>query len=219
MNAPANPPIPADPAPETDAHREARTGLRRPALAFAVVLGIMLCLLMGALDNFVVLTALPNILSDLHAPTGGETFVVSAYLISSTVAIPIFAKLSDLFDRKRVLLAGLLIFIGGSILSGVSQTFNELVFFRAVQGFGSGDFFPVGLSIVAVIFPPETRARVTGFLSGVFGIATVAGPLLGAFIVDSYTWRWVFYVNIPVGLVGLILLLVALGPIRPGTHP
>jgi EmrB/QacA subfamily drug resistance transporter len=201
------------PLPETEAHREARTGLRHPGLAAAVVLGILLCLLMGALDNFVVLTALPNILSSLHAPTGGETFIVSAYLISSTVAIPIFAKLSDLFDRKKVLIAGLVIFIGGSILSGVSQTFNELVLFRAVQGFGSGDFFPVGLSIVAVIFPPETRARVTGLLSGVFGIATVAGPLIGAAL--ATIWRWVFYVNIPVGLAGLVLLLVALGPIRP----
>ncbi len=198
-----------------DSPNAARTGLRRPELAAAVVAGIMLCLLMGALDNFVVLTALPKILPDLHAPAGGETFIVSAYLISSTVAIPIFAKLSDLYDRKRVLIAGLLIFIGGSILSGVSQTFGQLVVFRAVQGFGSGDFFPVGISIVAVIFPPETRARVTGILSGVFGIATVAGPILGAAIVDATTWRWVFYVNIPVGIAGLGLLLAALGPIRP----
>jgi MFS family permease len=210
----ASPLSPASAAvPETDAHREARTGLRRPGLAAAVVLGILLCLLMGALDNFVVLTALPNILRSLHAPTGGQTFVVSAYLISSTVAIPIFAKLSDLMDRKRVFIAGLVVFIAGSILSGVSQTFNELVFFRAIQGFGSGDFFPVGISIVAVIFPPETRARVTGLLSGVFGIATVAGPLIGAALASI--WRWVFYVNIPVGLAGLTLLLLALGPIRP----
>ena len=203
----------AHPSSETDAHREARTGLRRPTLAAAVVLGILLCLLMGALDNFVVLTALPNILAGLKAPTGGETFVISAYLITSTVAIPIFGKLSDLYDRKKVLIAGLIIFIGGSILSGISQTFNELVLFRAVQGFGSGDFFPVGLSIVAVIFPPETRARVTGLLSGVFGIATVAGPLIGAALATE--WRWVFYVNIPVGIAGLVLLFVALGPIRP----
>ncbi|MCI4364712.1 MAG: MFS transporter [Thermoplasmata archaeon] len=206
---------PADPPPETDAHRVARTGLRRPALQAAVVAGIMLCLLMGALDNFVVLTALPNILADLSAPSGGQTFIVSAYLISSTVAVPIFAKLSDLMDRKGVLISGLLVFIGGSILAGFSQSFGELVFFRAVQGFGSGDFFPVGIAIVAVIFPPETRARVTGLLSGVFGIATVAGPLLGAAIVDHTTWRWVFYVNIPVGLAGLGLLLAALGPMRP----
>lgn len=170
---------------------------------------------MGALDNFVVLTALGPILSDLHAPTGGQTFVISAYLITSTVAVPIFAKLSDIFDRKKVFLSGLFVFIGGSILSGFSQSFPELVLFRAVQGFGSGDFFPVGLAIVAVIFPPETRARVTGLLSGVFGIATVAGPFLGSFIVDHTTWRWVFYVNIPVGLAGLGILLATLGPLRP----
>jgi MFS family permease len=210
--APEPAPVP-DALLESEAHREARTGLRRPTLAAAVVLGILLCLLMGALDNFVVLTALPEILKSLHGPTGGATFVVSAYLITSTVAIPIFAKLSDLYDRKMVLISGLVIFIGGSILSGVSQTFNELLLFRAIQGFGSGDFFPVGLSIVAVIFPPETRARVTGLLSGVFGIATVAGPLIGAAL--STVWRWVFYVNIPVGVAGLVLLLIALGPIRP----
>ena len=180
-----------------------------------VVLGILLCLLMGALDNFVVLTALPQILTDLRSPTGGQTFVVSAYLITSTIAVPIFAKLSDIFDRKKVFLSGLFIFIGGSVLAGFSQSFGQLVLFRAVQGFGSGDFFPVGLAIVAVIFPPETRARVTGLLSGVFGIATVGGPFLGSFIVDHTTWRWVFYVNIPVGLVGLGILLALLGPIRP----
>jgi len=201
--------------PETEAGRARRTGVRRPALAVAVVAGIMLCLLMGALDNFVVLTALHAILTNLSAPPTGSTFIVSAYLITSTVAVPIFAKLSDLFDRKRIFIAGLGLFIGGSILAGLSQTFSELVIFRAVQGFGSGDFFPVGLSIVAVIFPPETRARVTGLLSGVFGIATVAGPFVGAFIVEHTTWRWVFYANIPIGLIGLTLLLVALGPIRP----
>jgi EmrB/QacA subfamily drug resistance transporter len=192
--------------------------LRLPGAAklrVLVVLGILMCLLMGALDNFVVLTALPNILPDLNASLAEQSFVVSAYLITSTVAVPIFARLSDMYDRRTVFLSGLFIFVGGSVLAGLSQSFSELVVFRAVQGFGSGDFFPVGLAIVAVVFPPETRARVTGFLSGIFGIATVAGPFLGAFIVDHTTWRWVFYVNIPVGLLGLVLLLVALAPVRP----
>ncbi len=188
---------------------------RSLAIEIAIVAGILLALLMGALDNFVVLTALPSIITDLNGPSSGETFIVSAYLISSTVAIPIFGKLSDLFDRKQIFIAGLLVFIAGSVLAGISQSFNELVAFRAVQGFGSGAFFPVGIAIVAVIFPPETRARVTGLLSGVFGIATVAGPLLGNFIVSSTTWRWVFYVNIPVGLAGLLVLLFALAPLRP----
>jgi EmrB/QacA subfamily drug resistance transporter len=179
-----------------------------------IVLGILAALLMGALDNFVVLTALPQIVSDLGQPNG-VTFVVSAYLISSTVAIPIFGKLSDLFSRRNVFLLGLVIFIGGSLLSGISQNLNELIVFRAIQGFGSGDFFPVGISIVAVLFPPETRARLIGLLSGVFGIATVAGPLLGSYIVDNLSWRWVFYVNIPVGILGIVLLLATLGPLRP----
>ncbi|MCI4324987.1 MAG: MFS transporter [Thermoplasmata archaeon] len=191
-------------------------GLSTPAKATAtlVVVGILAALLMGALDNFVVLTALPKIVTDLGQPNG-VTFVVSSYLISSTVAIPIFGKLSDLFSRRNVFLLGLGIFIAGSLASGLSQNLNELIFFRAVQGFGNGDFFPVGISIIAVIFPPETRARLIGLLSGVFGIATVAGPLLGSYIVDNASWRWVFYVNIPVGILGLIILLVTLGPLHP----
>ncbi|MCI4335845.1 MAG: MFS transporter [Thermoplasmata archaeon] len=179
-----------------------------------IVAGVMLALLMGALDNFVVLTALPNILTEFGQPNSG-TFVVSAYVIASTTAVPIFAKLSDLWSRRNVFIGGLVIFIGGSILAGLSQNLSELILFRAVQGFGSGDFFPVGIAIVAVTFPPETRARITGLLSGVFGIATVAGPLLGSAIIDHATWRWVFYVNIPVGLVGLGIILATLGPLRP----
>lgn len=179
-----------------------------------VVLGILLALLMGALDNFVVLTALSKIVTDLGNPNG-VTFVVSAYLISSTVAIPIFGKLSDIYSRRNVFLLGLVIFIAGSIASGLSQNLNELIAFRAVQGFGSGDFFPVGISIVAVLFPPETRAKLIGMLSGVFGIATVAGPLIGSEILTYLSWRWVFYVNIPVGVVGLALLLAFLAPLTP----
>ncbi len=154
--------------------------------ATLVTAGILLALLMGALDNFVALTALPTILEQFHETNSG-TFVISAYVIASTASIPIFAQLSDLFRRRNVFLAGLAIFIGGSILSGLSQDLTELIVFRAVQGFGSGGFFPVGIAIVAVVFPPETRARVIGGLSGVFGIAVVAGPLLGAAILSVTT--------------------------------
>ncbi|HEV2166832.1 MAG TPA: MFS transporter [Thermoplasmata archaeon] len=179
-----------------------------------VIAGIMLSLLMGALDQFVVLTALPTILAELGQPSSG-TFVVTAYIIASTVAIPIFGKLSDLWSRRNVFLGGLAVFIVGSMLAGLSQSLPELIVFRAVQGFGSGGFFPVGIAIVGVSFPPATRARITGLLSGVFGIATVAGPLLGSTILDHTTWRWVFYVNLPVGLVGATVLLKALGPLKP----
>jgi EmrB/QacA subfamily drug resistance transporter len=183
-------------------------------LELLVVMGILLALLMGALDQFVVLTALPNILREFGDTSGGTT-IVAVYIITSTVAIPIFGKLSDLWSRRNVFLGGLAIFIVGSMLAGLSQNLNELIAFRAVQGFGSGGFFPVGIAIVAVSFPPETRARITGLLSGVFGIATVAGPLLGSFIVDHTTWRWVFYVNLPIGLAGAVVLLAGLGPLRP----
>lgn len=202
-------PTPTDSPPSETTGR--RVGRRFEIL---VVAGILLALLMGALDQFVVLTALPKILADFGQPKSG-TFVVTAYIIASTVAIPIFGKLSDLWSRRNVFLGGLAIFIAGSMLAGLSASLPELIAFRAVQGFGSGGFFPVGIAIVAVSFPPETRARITGLLSGVFGIATVAGPLLGSAIVDNASWRWVFYVNLPVGVVGAVVLLTALGPLRP----
>ncbi|MGB6500038.1 MAG: MFS transporter [Thermoplasmata archaeon] len=179
------------------------------------MLGILLALLMGALDSFVVITVLPKILLQLHEATSNGTFVVSAYVIASTTAIPIFAKLSDLWSRRNVFLGGLVIFIAGSVLAGLSQNLTELIVFRAAQGFGSGGFFPVGIAIVAVSFPPETRARIVGALSGVFGIAVVAGPLLGSAIVGFTTWRWVFYVNIPIGLLGFAIIATVLGPLRP----
>jgi EmrB/QacA subfamily drug resistance transporter len=188
----------------------------RPARRFEllVTVGILLALLMGALDQFVALTALPTILAQFHEVNSG-TFVISAYVIASTASIPIFAKLSDLLSRRNVFLGGLVVFIAGSILSGLSQNLTELIVFRAIQGFGSGGFFPVGIAIVAVVFPPETRARVVGALSGVFGIAVVAGPLLGSAIVDVTSWRWVFYVNIPIGLLGFGIIASTLGALRP----
>jgi EmrB/QacA subfamily drug resistance transporter len=179
-----------------------------------ITIGLLLALLMGALDDFVALTALPVILKEFGQPNSG-TFVISAYVIASTASIPIFAKLSDLWSRRNVFLGGLAVFMVGSALAGQSRNLTELIAFRAVQGFGSGGFFPVGIAIVAVVFPPKTRARVIGALSGVFGIAVVAGPLIGSAIVQYTTWRWVFYVNIPVGIAGFLLILGTLGALRP----
>jgi len=185
-----------------------------PRFELLIIVGILLALLMGALDNFVALTALPTILTQFGQPNSG-TFVISAYVIASTASISIFAKLSDLWSRRNVFLGALTVFIVGSILSGLSQNLTELIVFRAVQGLGSGGFFPIGIAIVAVVFPPKTRARVIGALSGVFGIAVVAGPLLGSAIVQYTSWRWVFYVNIPVGLAGFAIIAATLGPLRP----
>jgi MFS family permease len=187
-----------------------------PKLQFEllIIVGILLALLMGALDNFVALTALPTILLQFGTPNSG-TFVISAYVITSTAGIPIFAKLSDIWSRRNVFLGALVVFMVGSVLSGLSQNLNELIVFRAIQGLGSGGFFPVGIAIAAVVFPPKTRARVIGALSGVFGIAVVAGPLIGSAIVQYTSWRWVFYVNIPVGLAGFGIVAATLGPLRP----
>ncbi len=200
--------LPGPGSPVSRAEAPSRT------IELVIVAGILLALLMGALDQFVVLTALPTILAQFGQPNSGTT-VVTAYIIASTVAIPLFGKLSDLWSRRNVFLGGLVVFVVGSALAGVSQSLPELIAFRAVQGFGSGGFFPVGIAIVAVTFPPEARARITGLLSGVFGIATVAGPLLGSAIVDNASWRWVFYVNLPIGAVGAVLLLIALGRLAP----
>ncbi|HTT25489.1 MAG TPA: MFS transporter [Thermoplasmata archaeon] len=187
--------------------------LTGPAAALAA-LGIFLSLLMGSLDQFVVLNALPNIVVDIGQPNG-ITFIVTSYLITSTVAVPIFARLSDILSRRNIFLIGMGIFIAGSVLAGVSQDLNELIVFRGVQGFGSGCFFPVGISIIAVAFSPQRRARLTGAFSGVFGIATVAGPFLGDYIVTHTTWRWVFYINIPIGILGMAVIATSLGVLRP----
>jgi MFS family permease len=203
----------ADPADSTYTTSEPAAA---PKLEFElfIIIGILLALLMGALDNFVALTALPTILVQFGTPNSG-TFVISAYVITSTAGIPIFAKLSDLWSRRNVFLGALVVFMVGSVLSGLSQNLTELIVFRAIQGLGSGGFFPVGIAIAAVVFPPKTRARVIGALSGVFGIAVVAGPLIGSAIVQYTSWRWVFYVNIPVGLAGFGLVAATLGPLRP----
>ncbi len=187
---------------------------RSAALLAALLMGLLL----GALDIFIVVTALPTIALDLH-DVSGQVFVVSGYLIAQTVAIPLFGKLSDRFGRRSFYLLGLAIFLGGSALAGLSQDLNQLILFRTVQGVGSGAFFTVVFSIVADIFPPKAAARVAGLLSGVFGIAIVFGPLIGSYIVDHTTWRWIFFVNLPIGFAAIALVLLTMQSTRrPSTR-
>ncbi|MFZ0892564.1 MAG: MFS transporter [Thermoplasmata archaeon] len=182
--------------------------------AILVLVAVFLAILMGAMDSLVVATVLPKIAVDLHQ-VNGVTFVVSAYLISSTISIPIFSRLSDITSRRNVFVAGLAVFIAGSALAGLSQNLAELIVFRGIQGFGGGGVFPVAIAMVAVMFPPKTRARVTGMLAGASGLAIVLGPLVGSYIVSVTTWRWVFYINLPFGILAMVVLLVAVGPLRP----
>ncbi|HEV2428799.1 MAG TPA: MFS transporter [Thermoplasmata archaeon] len=206
QSAPASPTADGETAPSTPMLSSRRT--------LGVLVALMMGLLLGALDNFIVVTALPTIARDLN-DQAGQVFVVSSYLIAQTVAIPVFGKLSDRFGRRSFYLLGLAIFLGGSALSGFSQSLNQLILFRAIQGLGSGAFFTVVFSIVADIFPPKAAARLAGMLSGVFGIAIVFGPLIGSYIIDTTTWRWIFFVNLPVGFAAIALVLATLSPLKP----
>lgn len=173
----------------------------------------MVGLLLGALDNTIVVTALPSIVTDLHDQSG-LAFVVSAYIIAQTIAMPIFGKLSDHYGRRRFFLLGLVVFMLGSILSGTAQDINQLILFRAVQGVGGGAFFPVAMAIIGVIFEARERARLAGAFSAVFGIASVVGPLLGDSFVQTIGWRWIFYINLPLGLASMVIVFWSLGPLR-----
>jgi len=172
-----------------------------------VLAGLMLTLLLSALDQTIVGTALPRIIGDLRG-FDRYTWVVTAYLLTSTAMIPIMGKLSDQFGRKWFLVAGVIVFLLGSALSGASQTMNQLIIFRGIQGLGAGTLMALVFTLIGDIFPPAARARWQGLFAGVFALASVIGPALGGWITDNATWRWVFYVNLPVGAVALIALVV-----------
>jgi multidrug resistance protein len=172
-----------------------------------IIGGLLTGMLLAALDQTIVATAGPTIISEL----GGLSlyaWVFSAYILTQTVALPIFGKLSDLYGRRKFFVLGLAIFMGGSILSGLSQNIEELIIFRAIQGIGSGAFFPIALAIVGVIFPPAQRGKVQGVFASVFGIAAVVGPSVGSYIVEAINWRWIFYINLPLGIISFALIMI-----------
>jgi EmrB/QacA subfamily drug resistance transporter len=173
----------------------------------SVLAGLMLTLLLAALDQTVVGTALPKIIGDLHG-FDRYAWVVTAYLMTSTAMIPIVGKLSDQFGRKWFLIAGIIIFLAGSALAGASQTMNQLITFRGMQGVGAGIEQALVFTLVGDIFPPAERARWQGLFMGVFALASVIGPALGGWITDNATWRWVFYVNVPIGILTLVVLFL-----------
>src|SRR5215217_8412821 len=162
--------------------------------------GVLLGTALAALDGTIVGTAMPTIIGKL----GGVelySWVFSAYLLTSTTTVPIYGKLADLYGRKPVFLVGVAIFLAGSVLCGLSQSMVQLIVFRAVQGIGAGAVLPVTMTLIGDLFSIEQRARLQGFFSGVWGVSSVVGPALGGLITDHVGWRWVFYINLPFGLV------------------
>ena len=166
---------------------------------------LLLVLFLASLDQTIVATALPTIVGDL----GGLehiSWVVTAYLLASTIVGPIYGKLGDLYGRKIVLQTAIVIFLIGSVLCGLSQNMAELIAFRAIQGLGGGGLIVVTIAVIGDIIPPRERGRYQGFFGAVFGVSTVIGPLLGGFFVDNLSWRWIFYVNLPVGILALVVI-------------
>jgi EmrB/QacA subfamily drug resistance transporter len=192
-------PQPNDPAPE---RRSMGEGLSRGRLIL-VTIGTMLALLLAALDQTIVGTAMPRIVADLNG-LAYYTLVTTVYLVASTVMVPIAGKLGDLFGRKPFLLTGMIGFVGASALCGLSQNMLELVAFRGIQGIFGGILFATVFTVIGDLYPPQVRARVQGLFGAVFGLSSVLGPTVGGYLTDNLGWRWVFYVNVPVGILAVL---------------
>ena len=193
MTSPTAPPAATGPAYMT--HRQ----------ILVVLSGLMLGMLLAALDKTIVSTALPTIVGDLGG-LNQLSWVVTAYLLTSTVATPLYGKISDLYGRRPVYIFAIVVFVVGSMLAGLSQTMWQLVATRALQGLGAGGLMALTFAIIGDIIPPRERGRYTGYFTGVWGLASVAGPLLGGFFTEHLSWRWIFYINVPLGVVALIVV-------------
>jgi EmrB/QacA subfamily drug resistance transporter len=175
-----------------------------------LVLGaVLLALFLSSLDQTVVGTALPRIVTDLHG-SDQYSWVVTIYLLASTITVPIYGKLSDAYGRKPLLLIGVSLFLVGSALSGLSQSIEQLIIFRAIQGLGAGALVPISLAIVGDLFDARERGRYQGLFGAVFGVSFLLGPLIGGFLTDHVSWHWIFYVNLPLGLFTLFVIWTVL---------
>lgn len=178
-----------------------------------IILAIMLALFLGALDQTIVGTALPQIITDLSG-ANLYTWVVTIYLLASTVTVPIYGKLSDMYGRKPLLLAGVGLFLIGSVLAGLSQNIEQLIIFRGIQGLGAGALFPIALATIGDLYSAKERGRYQGLFGAVFGLASLIGPALGGWLTDTFSWHLIFYVNLPIGLISIAIILVELPTIK-----